>query len=144
MPKTIATDWKVVINGVILSDHAFDVAIADEKEQIDVSGFSPTGAREYLPGQQEQGITIQFLNDWATSSVHATLYPLYSSGSTFPMWVQPDSDIGTSATNPIYGGSANIYSYPPTASLGERVELTVEFKPAPNSKFNWGTSFPPP
>jgi hypothetical protein len=142
MPKTIATDWKVVINGVVLSDHCFDVQIGDEKEQIDVSGFNPLGAREYLPGTQDQTITLQFLNDWASGSVHATLNPLYTGGSTFPIFVQPDSDAGTSATNPIYGGSANIYSYPPGATLNERVELTVEFKPAPNSKFTWGTVAP--
>jgi hypothetical protein len=137
MPKFISTDWKVVINGVALSDHCFDVQIGDEKEQVDVSGFSPTGRREFLPGIQDQTITCQFLNDFGAGSVHQTIWPLYEGGSSFPVFVQPDSDAGTSATNPWYGGTANVFSYPPSATLNERAEVTVEFKPAPNSLFDW-------
>lgn len=137
MPKFISTDWKVVINGVTLSDHAFDVQIQDEKEQVDVSGFSPTGRREFLPGIQDQGITVSFLNDFGSGSVHATIWPLYEGGSSFPVLVQPDSDAGTSGSNPWYGGTANVFSYPPSATLNERAEVVVEFKPAPNSLFDW-------
>jgi len=137
MPKFISTDWKVVVNGVVLSDHAFDVQIGDEKEQVDVSGFSPTGRREFLPGIQDQTITVQFLNDFGTGSVHQTIWPLYEGGSSFPVFVQPDSDAGTGTTNPWYGGTANVFSYPPSATLNERAEVTVEFKPAPNSLFDW-------
>jgi len=145
MAKSLATDWKVVANGVVLSDHAFDVQIADEKDRVDVSGFSPTGTREFLPGLAEQGVDVQFLADFksaAAGAVHATLYPLYTGGSSFPFYVQPDSDAGTSATNPIYGGTAQIFSYPMGATLNERLEQTVSFAPAPNSSFAWGTVAP--
>lgn len=140
MPKFISTDWKVVINGVVLSDHAFDVQIEDEKEQIDVSGFSPTGVREYLPGTRDQTITVQFLSDFGSSSVHATVYPLYNGGSSFPILVQPDSDVGTSATNPWYGGTANVFSYPVGATLNERAEQTIAFRPSAGASFAWGTA----
>lgn len=145
MAKFIATDWQVVVNGVRLSDHAFDVQIADEKDRVDVSGFSPTGAREFLPGLAEQSITVQYLADFkaaATGAVHATNYPLYTSGSSFPMYVVPDSDTGTTATNPLYGGTASLFAYPVGATLNERVEQTLEYRPAPNSVFAWGTVAP--
>lgn len=142
MAKFINTDWKVMVNGVDLSNHAFDVQIGDEKERVDVSGFSPTGTREYLPGLAEQSVTVQFLQDFGSSSVHATIQPLYSGGSSFAFYVQPDSDAGTSATNPLYGGTASIFSYPPSATLNERAELTVEFRPSTNSLFSWGTTAP--
>ena len=146
MAKFISTDWKVVVNNVVLSDHAFDIQIADEKDRVDVSGFSPTGAREFLPGLADQSVTVQFLQDFkaaAAGAVHATIYPLYTSGtSVFPFFVQPDSDAGTSATNPIYGGTASVFSYPVAATLNERTEITVEFAPAPNSVFAWGTVAP--
>jgi hypothetical protein len=139
MPKFISTDWKVVVNSVNLSDHAFDVQIGDEKEQVDVSGFSPTGRREFLPGIQDQTITVSFLNDYGNGSVHQTIWPLYEGGSSFPILVQPDSDAGTSSTNPYYFGTANVFSYPPSATLNERAEVVVEFKPAPNSLFDWSS-----
>jgi hypothetical protein len=137
MPKFISTDWKVVVNSVDLSNHAFDVQIGDEKEQVDVSGFSPTGRKEFLPGTQDQTITVSFLNDFGSASVHQTIWPLYEGGSSFPVIVQPDSDAGTSNTNPWYGGTANVFQYPPSATLNERAEVVVEFKPAPNSLFDW-------
>ena len=85
MPKFISTDWKVVVNSVDLSDHAFDVQITDEKEQIDVSGFSPTGRREFLPGIQDQTIAISFLQDFASAEVHATIWPIYEGGLSVPV-----------------------------------------------------------
>ena len=84
MPKFISTDWKVVVNSVDLSDHAFDVQISDEKEQIDVSGFSATGRREFLPGIQDQTIAVSFLQDFASAEVHATIWPIYEGGLSVP------------------------------------------------------------
>ena len=139
MPKFISTDWLVRVNSVLLSDHAFDVSITDEKEQIDVSGFSATGRREFLPGPQDQTIAISFLQDFAASSVHATIWPLYEGGSSFPILVQPDSDAGTTSSNPTYSGTASIYSYPTGATLNERAEAVMEFKPAPNARFDWSS-----
>jgi len=139
VPKFISTDWKVVVNSVTLSDHAFDVQIGNEREQVDVSGFSPTGTREFLPGVKDQTITISFLNDFASGSVHATIWPLWEGGSSFPILVQPDSDAGTSASNPTYSGTANVFTYPTSATLNERAETVVEFKPAANASFDWSS-----
>jgi len=139
--KYINTDVKVVVNSVDLSNHAFGVDTPSEKEQIDVSGFSPTGTREFLPGLADQTIEVRFLQDFGTNSVHQTLNPLYTSGTTFVVSVQPDSDTGTSATNPVYGGTAVLYSYNGlSGELNARGEITATFKPAPNSLFAWGTA----
>jgi len=139
MPKFISTDWKLVVAGVDLSNYCFDIQIGDEKDQVDVSGFSATGRKEFLPGQQDQTITAQLLQNFSSGGVHATLWPLYEGGSSFTVVVQPDSDAGTSTSNPWYGGTANIFAYPPSATLNERAEITVEFKPAPNSLFDWSS-----
>lgn len=144
MAKFLATDVKVVVNNVNLSDHADSVDTPAESEQIDVSSFSPTRTREFLPGLSDQTIEVEFLQDFATGKVHATLYPLYSGGSSFPLFVQPDSDAGTSATNPIYGGTAQLFSYNGLggATLNEPVKITATFKPAANAVFAWGTVAP--
>jgi hypothetical protein len=143
MSKFLLNDVRVVVNSVNLSDHAFNIDTPSEKEQVDVSGFSPTGTREFLPGLADQTIEVQFENDFSASSVHATLEPLYSSGSAFPLYVQPVSALGTSATNPIYGGTAVLYSYNGlSGGLAARAETTATFRPAPNSRFAWGTTAP--
>lgn len=141
MSKALATKWKVVVNNVDLSSHAFNVDTPQEKEQIDVSGFG--GTREFLPGIEDATLEVQFIQDFGGSSVHATLYPLYSSGSVFAVYVVPDSASSTTATNPLYGGSATLYTYNGGAvALNERGEITATFKPAPNSVFAWGTVAP--
>ena len=129
-----------MIAGVDLSTWSFDVQINDEKEKLDVSGFSATGAREYVPGTADQEVEVSFRQDYAASGPHQTIYPLYSGGSVFKFWVQPDSTASTSSTNPWYGGTASCYSYPVGASLNEVEEVTVTFSPAPNSSFVFGTA----
>jgi hypothetical protein len=140
MAKSVARLWKVMVNNVDLSTHAFGVEGMDEKAKVDVSGFG--GTKEYLPGVRDQTVTVSFLNDRAANSVHATLKALYESGSAFPFYVQPDSSAGTSVTNPIFGGTASLYSFPFGASLDEREEMEIEFSPATSSGFQWGTVAP--
>jgi hypothetical protein len=142
MAKEVATLWKVVVNSVNLSAWAFDVAIADEKDKIDVSGF--TGYREFVPGVRDQNVTVQFVNDIVAGGPHQTIEPLYRGGSVFPFYVLRHSDLGTSSTNPLYGGTASVYQLPEGATLNDREELSVVFAPASGATFNWGTSFPPP
>jgi hypothetical protein len=139
--KFLSTDWKVMVNGVDLSVYADSVDTPMEKDQVDVSGFG--GTREFIPGIADATITVEFLQDFASSKVHATLYPLFSGGSVFPMYVQPFRSSGTSATNPICGGTASMYQYNGgAAALNDAAKLSVDFKPAPNSSFTWGTVAP--
>lgn len=142
MSVRAATDWKTVVNNVNLSSWAHGVAIDDAKDKLDASGFSPTGVRTFVQGTREQTVTISYRMDWATGGPFLTLKALYEGGSVFPFFVQPDSDAGTSNTNMIYGGSAQVYQLPVEASLNEVEEFEVEFSPATNSVFNWGTTAP--
>jgi hypothetical protein len=57
--------------------------------------------------------------------------------------VQPSSSAGTTATNPIYGGTAVLFEYNGlSGALNARSETTATFKPAPGSRFSWGTVAP--
>ena len=111
-----------MVNAVDLSSHAFNVDTPSDKEQVDVSGFSPTGTREYLPGMADQSIDVQFENDFAATSVHATLQPLFANGTTFTVYVAPDATAPISATNPAYGGTGTLFDY---NGLVRCVERTV-------------------
>ena len=134
-----ATDWKVVVQGVNLSSWAHNVSIDDSKEQLDASGFNPNNNKTYVPGSRDQTVTVQYRNDMAAGGPFNVHLPLYVNGTSFGVYFIRDSDTATSTTNPIYGGTANIYGLPLEASLNEVEELEIEYRPATNSVFNWGT-----
>lgn len=142
MAKVLSTNWKVVVNSVDLSDHAFDVQIVDTKDRVEVSGFSKTGSREFLPGLRDQTVTIQMLQDRAAGKVFQTINPLFTAGSAFPFYVQPDATAGTDSANLLYGGTAQVFQSPASATLNQREEATYEFSPAPGSVFQWGSVAP--
>lgn len=143
MSKYVFTDGYVSIAGTAFSSYAFSIDTPDEKEQVDVSGFSPTQAKEFLPGQRDQTVTIQFLQDFidTTNGPHAKLTALYEANSSFALLVAPTS--GTvSATNPQYGGTVTLYSYNGlSGQLNSRGEITATFRPNNGSTaLSWRTA----
>jgi hypothetical protein len=143
MSKFLLKNVKVMVGAVDLSGHAFNVDTPSDKEQVDVSGFSPTGTREYLPGMADQSIVVQFENDFAATSVHATLQPIFTNGTPTLVYVVPDATAPISATNPAYGGQGCLFDYNGlSGALNARSETTATFKPAPGSSFQWGAVAP--
>jgi len=141
MAKFLSTDWKVVVAGTDLSRFADSVDTPMEKDQVDVSGFG--GTREFIPGIEDATITIEFLQGFGTNEPHTVLYPLYNSGTTFVMYVQPFRAQGTSTANPVMGGTASMYQYNGgAAALNDAAKFSVDFKPAPGARFAWGTTAP--
>ena len=117
---------------VDMSNHAFSLDVPLTREQVDVSGFSSTGAREFLPGVRDERITVGILQDFAPTlnnglSVDQTLQPLYTSGSQFLIDVRPTS--GTiGEANPSYRGTVALFDYNPLAGqLNARGETNVTF-----------------
>jgi hypothetical protein len=136
--KFLLTNVKCMVDDVDLSDHVFNVDTPETKEQVDVSGMSPTGTREFLPGLADQTLAVSFENDFAAASVHATIEPHFSAGDTFLVYVVPDATAAVSVTNPAYGGTAVVFEYNGlSGALNARSELVATFKPAPGSSFGW-------
>ena len=77
MAKRIALKDHILVDAVDLSNFARSVEFSSEHERIDVSGFSATGANEYLAGQTEQAVTVEFFGSYGATEVHATLYPIH-------------------------------------------------------------------
>lgn len=140
MAKFLNTDIYVEINGVDLSDHSFGVTAGQAREQIDVSGFNSTGAKEFLAGSREDTATISFLQDFASAKVHQTLSPLFQNSTTFGFSVRPTS-AAVSATNPRFWGTASLYTYTGLdGQINNRSEMTAELKAATVTGFVWATS----
>ena len=54
--RRVATDWRVVVDNVDLSEWGFHVTINDEKDQVDASGFG--GKRTFLQGVRTQSVDV--------------------------------------------------------------------------------------
>jgi hypothetical protein len=125
--KYINTDCKVVVNGVDLSNQAFNVDIPLVKTQVEVSGFSASGAQEFLPGPKDERVTVSFRQNFGGTLVDATLWNLYNSGTPFILAVNPTSGTAN-ASNPTYSGTANLYEYHPiNAAFGDVSNTDVTF-----------------
>ena len=116
MAKFAATDFTVTINGTALSTSLSSVDLTISADDKDVSTFGVT-YRQHVGGLKQGQLKLNFLQDFAASSVEATLYPLL--GSIATVVIAPTS--GTvSATNPSYTVPCLVTQVQPlSASVGD-------------------------
>lgn len=119
MARLVLTDAFCSINGVDLSDHIASVTLSTTDDVIDTTGFSSTSAagRTRVAGLADNSITLEFHQDFATSSVEQTIYPLL--GTTTTVVFRPTSAV-QSATNPSYTCTALVSEWQPlSGAVGE-------------------------
>ncbi len=139
MGKFVAENYLVKVSGVDLSDHAHTLTITDSANKVDVTAFGGNGYTQYLQGLKDAQITVDFYSDFAASSVHSTLQPLYASGGTFMFEFRADSTNPVSATNPRGSMIASLYDYVGlTGQVGAASMFTATFQNAVNG-ITWGT-----
>jgi hypothetical protein len=126
MAKEVLTQASVLVNSVDLSSHASSVSMEDAADEVEVTGFSTSDYREFIPGLKDGNITVSFFNDHAANSVADTLQPLYTSGGTFPLRIKPDV-AGTVA----YTMTARLYNNPLlNGAVGDANTIDVTFRNA--------------
>lgn len=129
MAKVVLTDARVTVNGVNLSDHCSSVTVETSKDEVDVTAFGAT-FKQLLAGIGDATVTLSVFQDFAAASVHATVWPLYSAGTTFPVTVRPTSG-AESATNPTFTMTGVILNYNPIAgSVGEASTTDITIRNA--------------
>jgi len=122
MARIVLTDVKCLINGVNLSDHIASVSLSTTNDVIETSAFSSTAAKTRVGGLQDNSVTLEFHQDFATSNVEATIYPLL--GSTTTIVVSPTSTV--SATAPSYSFTALVSEWTPlNGGVGELATASV-------------------
>ena len=88
----------VTLNSVVLSDHVTSATINRSFDELEVTAMGDT-AHKFVKGLEASTITLDFLNDTATSNVLQTLQAAW--GTTVPLTLKQTS-AGVSATNPEY------------------------------------------
>jgi hypothetical protein len=88
----------VTVNSVDLSDHVTSITINRNFDELEVTAMGDSG-HKFVKGLEASSVTIDFLNDTATSKVLATLQAAW--GTSIPVVIKQTS-AAVSATNPSY------------------------------------------
>lgn len=123
------TDAYILINGVLLSDHANQVSVDMAKDEVDFTAF---GAVNKVSGKGlgSGNMAMKFFQDFALGSVDATLFPLWGSNTPITIEVRATS-AARSTTNPAYTMSGLLFTYSPlNGSIGEASTIDAQFKNA--------------
>ena len=88
----------LTVNAVDLSDHVTAVTINRTFDELEVTAMGDSG-HKFVKGLEASSVTIDFLNDTASSEVLQTLQAVW--GTTTTVTVKQTS-AATSATNPLY------------------------------------------
>jgi hypothetical protein len=122
MARIVLTDAKVTINSVNLSDHIASVSLSITNDVVETSAFSSAAAKTRVAGLQDNSVTLEFHQDYASSNVEATIYPLL--GNTTTIVVSPTSTV--SATSPSYSFTALVSEWTPlNGGVGELATASV-------------------
>ena len=113
---------------------------AREHERVDVSGFTATGANEYLAGQTEQSVTIEFFGGYGATETHQTLYPIHSNREVVEIEWRADQTAAVSATNPELRGNVQLLTYNPSATRGEAETWEATFVAADSAGLTYHTT----
>jgi len=89
----------VKFNSVDLSDHVTAVTLNRNFDELEVTAMGDNG-HKFVKGLEASSITIDFLNDTATTNVLATLQAAW--GTNVPIVLLQTKGTAVSATNPLY------------------------------------------
>lgn len=140
MAKRIALKDSVTVDSVNLSVYARSISFSSEHERVDVSGFNPTGANEYLAGATEQSIEVEFYGAYAASETYAILYPIHRDREVVEIAWRPDGSTPVSTTNPSLEGNVQLLTYNPSATRGEAETWTATFTAADATGLTYHTT----
>ena len=88
----------VTLNSVDLSAYVTAVTINQSFDELEITAMGDT-AHKFVKGLEASTVTLDFLNDNASSATIQTLRAAY--GTTVPLTIKQTS-AATSATNPLY------------------------------------------
>ena len=89
----------VTVNSVDLSDHVTSVTLNRAFDELEVTAMGDSG-HKFVKGLEAASLTIDFLNDTATSEVLQTLQAAY--GTNVTVVLLQEKGTAVSATNPLY------------------------------------------
>lgn len=133
MSKRIALKDYIEVDGHDISSLCRAFSFSSEHEQVDVSGFTSSGADEYLAGKTVQSVTLEVFGSYGSGEIHDILYPIHRDRSTVTFAWRPDQSAAVSSTNPSLEGNVQVLSYSPGSTRGEAETFSVTLTAADSS-----------
>jgi len=123
MARIVLTNAFISVGGVDLSDLVASVTLSETFDVVETTAFSSTAAKTRVAGLEDNSITLEFHQDYATGEVEQTIYPLL--GTAVSVVAKPVA--GTTTTiNPQYAFSALVSEWTPiNGSVGELATASV-------------------
>ena len=122
MAKVVLTNASVTIGGVDLSTWVTSVTLDTKYDILETTAMNST-AKTRIAGLADNSITVEFLQDFATSAVEQTIYPLLGTATTvviLPVTSTPG------VLNPKYTVSALVSEWTPLkGGIGELATASV-------------------
>lgn len=138
MAAFVYTNAYLLMNGVDLSDHVKSISLDFTKAQVETTTMNATPYQTFLPGIGHFTFDVEFNQDFASSSVDATLWNMYNAGTTAAFEIRPVNASRTT-TNPGFTGSCYVFDYTPVdGSVGTLASVKVTFvsNAGPNKLFS--------
>jgi hypothetical protein len=119
----VATDFSVSINGsTALASYLTQVELKTSANDITTTAFGSTWVTR-VAGLKEGSFTLQFNQDYAVSTVDATLWPLLGTSAT--VVIKPTST-ATSSSNPAYTAICLVTDLTPVSGqIGDLATFSV-------------------
>jgi hypothetical protein len=122
MAKIVLTNPSITIGGVDLSDHISNITLETKYDIIETTTFGST-SKTRVAGLADNNITLDFMQDFGSSSVEATIYPLL--GTATSIVIKPVAGT-TTTTNPQYTVSAVVADWTPLkGGIGQLATASV-------------------
>ena len=123
MARIVLTNASVIFGtSDDLSDHISSVTLNTSYDIVETTSFG-SNAKTRIAGLQDNSVSLEFHQDFASGSVESIIYPLL--GTAITIKVKPVAGT-TSATNPQYSFSTLISEWQPlSGSVGELSTASV-------------------
>ena len=123
MAKLVLTDVTFTLNGVALTSSVGKAELSLEADDVETTSFGATGGyRTRVGGLKAANVSLTFMQDYAASSVDATLFPLLGSIGTV---VITPAGTAVSATNPSFSFNCLINSLTEGGQVGDLATFDV-------------------
>ena len=122
MARIVLTNASVVFGSTDLSSYISSITLNSTFDIVETTAFGNT-AKTRVAGLADNSVTFEFHQDYATSAVEQTIYPLL--GTAVSVVAKPVAGT-TTTTNPSYTFSALVAEWTPlNGSVGELATASV-------------------
>jgi hypothetical protein len=124
MARIVLTNAYVLFGSTDLSDHISSISLSSTYDIVETTAFGQT-SKTRVAGLADNSVTLEFHQDYATSSVEQTIYPTL--GTAVTIAVKP-ANATTTAINPQYSFSAVVSEWTPlNGAVGELATASVSW-----------------